>query len=72
MSAVNLLQFINPKLEVILIRLDHNKLKWDTVFNDKVREEYHKHKMESKNKRPDSQMKILNIPSGKVSHIILN
>lgn len=68
-TTVNLLQFINNKLKVILVSM--NGLEWKVDFQDEKRQAYHDEKMKSKNERPMQQMKWLGIQSGTVKHIFL-
>ena len=49
-----------------MVRFQKNALQWNTTFNDSIRTEYHEKKMETKNLRPEKQMKLLNIPIGDV------
>lgn len=70
-SAISLLQHIDPTLLALLVRFPEATLNWNTKFDDKEREQYHKTKMASKNERPAEQMRVLNVPAGNVHHIIL-
>lgn len=82
-SAINLLQLVNPRLQVYLVRFvreenNSNQSKessvWaTTVFqSDHARVEYHNRKMRSKDERPAEQMKALGIVAGSVVHVNVN
>lgn len=45
---------------------------WETDFSDPVRAKYHENKMLSKDERPAHQMIRLDIPCGRVLHLIDN
>jgi hypothetical protein len=45
---------------------------WNTDFSaNPAREEYHRKKMISKDERPEKQLRISNIPPGKIIHSIM-
>lgn len=68
-SAINLLQSINPKLRAVLLRT--KGVEWETDFTDEARAAWQEKKMKSKDERPEFQMKLLqNVPRGTVEHIV--
>lgn len=66
-TAINLLQFINPALQCILVKT--KGVEWKLDFNDLERVSYHEKKMKSKDERPQTQLGLLNIPQGSVIHV---
>jgi hypothetical protein len=63
--TISLLQKLKPQeMRAKLIKLD--SLKWNTNWNSKERELYHKAKMESKEERSIIQLEKLGIEAGKV------
>jgi hypothetical protein len=67
-SAINLLQKVNPELKAVLVRFTSHAVQWNTRFDDPERQKYHDRKMQSKNERPAKQMAILGIAPGQVFH----
>ena len=68
-TAINLLQLINPKLQCILVKT--REIEWNVDFDDPERLAYHEKKMKSKDERPQTQLTLLNIPHGNVSHMCM-
>lgn len=69
-TAINLIQHLRPHLLAVLVRMEG--IDWETNFSDPVRAKYHENKMLSKDERPAHQMIRLDIPSGRVLHLIDN
>ena len=67
-TAVSLLQYINPKWKAYLVDTS-GLVQWNTHFSDPKRAEWHEKKMKSKDTRPAAQLKVLGIPSGKAIHV---
>ena len=66
-SAISLLQHINPQLKALLVRLPG--IEWNTTFEDTQRAQWHERKMSSKNERPARQLDILGVKGGVVHHV---
>ncbi len=69
-ATVNMLQMLFPHLKVYLVKI--SEFEWKVDFVDEERQKYHQKKMNSKDERPNSQMKILQIPKGTVLHVAAN
>jgi hypothetical protein len=68
---VALLQQIYPFLKAKLIKIAG--IDWNTKnFSDPKRQQYHEHKMASKDTRPALQMKKLGLRSGTVIHELVS
>ncbi len=72
-SAISLLQHINPRYQALLIKMlnidPSISLEWLTKHDDTERQEYHDFKMRSKIERPALHMLRMGICSGTVNHI---
>jgi len=67
-SAISLLQLINPSLRAILVKI--KGVVWKTEFDDPLRASYHEEKMKSKDERPMAQLRMLNMSGGSVFHVV--
>eukprot|EP00606_Chrysophyceae_sp_TOSAG23-5_P000198 GSChrysophyteH2.ASY1.ANO1.495.1 assembled CDS len=67
-SAISLLQTINPKLKACLVQIP--SIQWSTNFQDPQRAEWHERKMSSKDERPHHQLKVAGLRAGNVHHTI--
>ena len=70
-TAVALAQYMYPNLKAALLQVPG--VEWHTHFDDKMRLDHHKAKMESKDSRPQKQLETLGLVGcGSVNHIIIN
>lgn len=66
-TAISLLQLIRPSLKALVVHV--SDIEWQVSFVDPDRVSYHTRKMSSKDQRPLSQLRLLNIPPGTCEHV---
>ena len=72
-TTINLLQWLHPSLQAILVQLPSTLVEWQTqnFADDPKRLQWHEEKMKSKDERPAAQMaRMENLAVGNVWHSV--
>lgn len=65
-TTISLLQYMYPKCVAVLLKVEG--IHWQTDFSDPLRAKWHEEKMNSKDRRPGSQLEFMELPESTVIH----